>query len=527
MKIVELFFILLIVGKYDPVCAQSKAYSQGSLSAQSYQNKNQDLLKKGDPSIIPGFKGDKLEEASLEGGSIGEKALHLSSTHPASTYMYQHAREKKKITLHEKEEFLIHADEAVDNPEKNMKNIRIIQQKKDGPLKEKLILCEESGEEYTQACSKILHITLKITPEKGHTTPKHCIGHWKSKWRGTKDYCGGCRGGDYVVDEPKKVEVISESWEDGCRVLETHADSGMCRYVSMARGSPETRTIQGEPVYRDHWVEDYTYACHGGLKDNCSALKSKGCRHVTSACIHRVSDVCTRWEQTYACQHTLPRSTSYKAKGKKVPFCLVGDCVDTRYGDNNDMLDALSHLAVLGEAQKDLRAHIGVFKGQVRGCRKNCTNFRDCCTTEKGWGISIGFSECSGEEKELGEWRHQKRCILVGTHCAEKLLGVCVRKITNFCCFGTKLSRLIQEHGRRQLGMNFGTAKCPDCRGFTPEELSRLDFSKIDLSELCEDIQKNFKSPDTTTIKQNIGERIQNNMHSIAQSMKPRSGNMT
>lgn len=190
------------------------------------------------------------------------------------------------------------------------------------------------------------------------------------------------------------------------------------------------------------------------------------------------------------------------------------------------MLEALSHLAILGEAQKDMRSHIGVFKGQPRGCRKNCTNFRDCCTTGHGWGMSLNLAECRGEEKELADWRHKKRCILVGTYCAEKVLGTCIRKITTFCCFGTKLSCLIQEQGRRQLGLRFGTPECPDCRGFTPEELSRLDFSKMDLSPLFEDISENFKTPDTKEMNQKIQERIHDNMNTLTQGLKSRNGTL-
>jgi conjugal transfer mating pair stabilization protein TraN len=47
------------------------------------------------------------------------------------------------------------------------------------------------------------------------------------------------------------------------------------------------------------------------------------------------------------------------------------------------------------------------------------------------------------------------------------------------------MARIIQEQGRSQLQSfnGWGSVEAPDCRGFTVEEFSHLDFSKIDFSE--------------------------------------------
>lgn len=84
-------------------------------------------------------------------------------------------------------------------------------------------------------------------------------------------------------------------------------------------------------------------------------------------------------------------------------------------------------------------------------------------------------------------------CHEVGTYCKKKipLLG-CVQKATSYCCFNSKLARIIHEQGRPQL-TNFngwGDAGSPQCRGFSPDEFQAVDFSKIDLSEYVEDMVK-------------------------------------
>ncbi|PUX81465.1 conjugal transfer protein [Cronobacter sakazakii] len=97
-------------------------------------------------------------------------------------------------------------------------------------------------------------------------------------------------------------------------------------------------------------------------------------------------------------------------------------------------------------------------------------------------------------------------CHEVGTYCKKKipLLG-CVQKATSYCCFNSKLARIIHEQGRPQL-KNFngwGASGAPQCRGFTPEEFQSIDFAKIDLSEYVEDMVK--KTTD----------EIQNNVNQI------------
>lgn len=84
-------------------------------------------------------------------------------------------------------------------------------------------------------------------------------------------------------------------------------------------------------------------------------------------------------------------------------------------------------------------------------------------------------------------------CHEVGTYCKKKipLLG-CVQKATSYCCFNSKLARIIHEQGRPQL-KNFsgwGNSSSPQCRGFTPDEFAAINFAEIDLSEYVEDMVK-------------------------------------
>ena len=63
------------------------------------------------------------------------------------------------------------------------------------------------------------------------------------------------------------------------------------------------------------------------------------------------------------------------------------------------------------------------------------------------------------------------------------MLGLCIEKQKAFCCFNTPIARIINEQAYPPLGRNWGEAESPDCSGLSLEELQRLDWSRVDLSE--------------------------------------------
>ncbi len=200
---------------------------------------------------------------------------------------------------------------------------------------------------------------------------------------------------------------------------------------------------------------------------------------------------------------------------------MDGDCVDSAYVANNEMLQALSQMSILRQAEKDLRGNLSIFKGNDKRCGRSCIDFKDCCGGGHGWGVSLGLGQCGQDEVQLARERQDGKCVKVGTYCANRKLGVCIKKNTSFCCFNSRLSRLLQEHGKQQLKLSFGSAEKPDCRGFTPQELSQLDFSKMDLSELFEDIQKNFKPQSAASITGSISlKNLQQNMNNLTSGKK-------
>lgn len=127
--------------------------------------------------------------------------------------------------------------------------------------------------------------------------------------------------------------------------------------------------------------------------------------------------------------------------------------------------------------------------------------------------VNLFGSKCDQQDLKTAMFDSSKYCYYVGKYCEKKypIIG-CVQRAKGYCCFNSKLGRIIHEQGRSQLqtfgaGGGWGSARRPNCRGFTPEEFQMLDFAKIDMSEYFGDIQN--KMADQALIEQKATQKIQ------------------
>jgi conjugal transfer mating pair stabilization protein TraN len=181
--------------------------------------------------------------------------------------------------------------------------------------------------------------------------------------------------------------------------------------------------------------------------------------------------------------------------GNKNAFCLDGNCLSIDYESDRDMLQALGALSVAKEAAnayKNGTRDIHIFAGAERGCTKEPLGGKNCCKMVGWWG-----RECGADARELRAMRDAGKCVKVGGKCLQRfpLVGGCMRSREVYCCYDSKFTRIVQEQGRRQIGKDFGTAEHPNCRGFTPEELDRINFEGMDFSEVTAEIMQKFKPP--------------------------------
>lgn len=304
---------------------------------------------------------------------------------------------------------------------------------------------------------------------------------------------------------------INEHISDSCGPLKAKAEHGVCRFVKEEiLDGPGPKDFNDHSITRPWWKKESSYVCSYPSLNNCSPYREKGCDQVGSSCKTMAGDTCAVSEQTFVCRPQTNCLADGDASNYAAPFCINGNCSDPQPVANSDMMEAISRLSVLKEAQGEItKDNLSVFKGGAQACSNNIVNFKDCCGTGKGWGKSIGLASCKPEEKQLEESRSKGLCHKMGTYCSNKKLGVCLTEETSFCCFPTKMAKVFHEEGRKQLGMDWGDKKHPDCRGFTIDELSKIDFSKLDLSELYADIAKTMKKPDLAGVKRGIQNRVE------------------
>jgi len=139
---------------------------------------------------------------------------------------------------------------------------------------------------------------------------------------------------------------------------------------------------------------------------------------------------------------------------------------------------------------------IYIFSGKGAECTKwNLEDpLFDCCGPKEdhAWFIE---KNCAEDEKATAIANRTKKCHRIGDRCLRSLpLIGCTKMVEVYCCFSSKLARIIHEQGRPQLkNFDWGSPENPRCEGLTQEQFQFLDFSKIDLSEFLPDIQEKFK----------------------------------
>lgn len=108
---------------------------------------------------------------------------------------------------------------------------------------------------------------------------------------------------------------------------------------------------------------------------------------------------------------------------------------------------------------------------------------------------------CDEEEAKLALKRGAGLCQEIDDFCTQQILGVCITRRRTYCCYNSKLAKIINVQGRAQLGMGWGDTEDPTCNGFTAAQLKQVDFSKIDFSEFVGDV---MAAVDTSHIQEDL-----------------------
>ncbi|ANI80281.1 Protein TraN (plasmid) [Sphingobium sp. EP60837] len=217
-------------------------------------------------------------------------------------------------------------------------------------------------------------------------------------------------------------------------------------------------------------------------------------------------------------------------------YCINGDCEAISREASTEFKDVLTALHAIDTAGKDFDPDdMHVFPGTRDTCHKPIFGVVNCCAGKVSGLLPLGIGGaalsgaisgnvaalagvatqflttflCSTDEKMLDVKDRMGFCTFVGSYCSSSVLGVCKTKRKTYCCFESKLSRILQEQGRPQINKPFGKPKSEQCEGFTVEEFSRLDLSVMDFTDVYSDFMDAARMPDEVETMNDIQQKIQ------------------
>jgi conjugal transfer mating pair stabilization protein TraN len=281
------------------------------------------------------------------------------------------------------------------------------------------------------------------------------------------------------------------------------------------------RKVQGFEVHRDCCEWAYSKKCNYPSKNDCAqhakcySLGQRDCilRDSLGNCVNIKKEFsCKRWTPVVLESETVRYGTEDKdgIEGlicEGVP-CIDGNCMDKSYQMDADMVSSVAQLGALSQGKNTI-AGFKIFEGLGRNCSKKAAGYQSCCHVKpKGWGKQLG-SKCSKDEEILAEKRQKNLCIYVGK-AAKKTAGVTTFTKHHYCCFSNMLEKVVQIQARKQLGLNFGSGGSPNCRGLTLEELAKIDFSKMDFSEVAAEMMQKLAMPNISDVKGRIDSSFKN-----------------
>ncbi|ANB92574.1 hypothetical protein MOVS_10795 (plasmid) [Moraxella ovis] len=323
-----------------------------------------------------------------------------------------------------------------------------------------------------------------------------------------------------------------------------HQNPNVCQLVKKTCVEPSQEPLAGilgsvdrEPLGSCK-KQTYEMVCAGELNvSECSSLDTQGCEQISSECTERDgSGKCVTYNQTYQCKKTEERVTETRQCEQQL--CNGDNCIgnpppeaDGDFGKAIAIMEAQRQAGTYGKTPTGYNIFDGdpsvcsvkVLAGHsVMSCCKAISTGDKFQNRTQGIGATqtygnnpnqpaiddrgskyvydnvfdqnktvaviqsaatLGWLQCNNEEKVLAIKRGSGLCEYSHEWCSKKtFFGSCLEKKRQYCCYRSTLARIINKQGRQQLGKGAG------CNGFTLDELQRLDFSRMDLSEFINEI---------------------------------------
>lgn len=382
------------------------------------------------------------------------------------------------------------------------------------------------GTPLTRMAQMTPHVASGVCKPTG-VVMRACAAHTIYGWS-TNKFCNDYNATEYVCSADLAIAAIpspttGKSWHEKTRtssVVTTRVDS--CASLNNnANCTPEpagevctepgeTRIIDGVSVTEPCWAWERSYQCSGTRPANdCGELEGRSeCTFDHQECLSEDSTgACTVYDRWYSC--TAPGGTTdvseFVCAGDL--YCIDGECTEVERQASTEFKDAMVAVQTMGEMRDDFNPDtLRLFTGENLKCSDKVFGISNCCT---GKGVPLLTPWlCDAQDRAVDQKDDAGLCHMVGSYCSDSFLGACLTRKQSYCCFSSKLTRILQVQGRAQLGIPWGKPKEPNCDGFLVEQFQQLDLSRMDFSEVYEEFVEAARLPDEIEAGVMIQERI-------------------
>ncbi|MFS2023463.1 conjugal transfer protein TraN [Massilia sp. CT11-137] len=123
------------------------------------------------------------------------------------------------------------------------------------------------------------------------------------------------------------------------------------------------------------------------------------------------------------------------------------------------------------------------------------------------------LAQCSQDEQVFQMHKGANLTVFLSEECSKTALLQCVEHRERYCSFNSVLAKIINIQGKTQMGLNIS-----DCTGLTPEQVSSLDFTRIDFSEFTGQLMEQARNGLPNNVKGNYAPIMQNTSSGSAQN---------
>ena len=280
------------------------------------------------------------------------------------------------------------------------------------------------------------------------------------------------------------------------------------------------------PITRSCWVTHVQYQCRDITSDTCKSMNLDGCFFVKEQKKGQMVQL------QYECKDKLiSKAKTIVGKGGTTDELLDHtDFIELEQQHKSNPAEALARLSIIEEGARNPtmagREIVNLMAGRIMTAFKSFTGIKNCnhdellgdycidmerllqVAKQKGLAVYLGLREIPGGSRDaalqsVGETMLIEAGLEAGSDVATagtgrgaRIIGKVIIKMVVpdyqycYCVFNSKLAKAVNQAAREQGIKSWWKDGKVDCSGLSLDEMRKLDFGKVDMSEVEDDMRR-------------------------------------